>query len=100
AAAEGEIRAVRKTLLPQSGVVGTAVGLDRRHARQGLVISAIGQAANSAHEPTSILPAAQLVNLGFDVKKLDTLKAAVDQAGHAIQESQAKEIPVDKQQQR
>ena len=89
------------------GVVscGCAAGQVRHHglgraAVEGVAISALNQAANAAHEPASILPAAQFVDLGFDVKKLDALEAAVNQARHAIQKSQAKEIPIDEQQKR
>jgi len=89
-----------EALLPQAGVIRTAVRLNRRHARQDLFVSAIGQAADSAHEPASILLAAQLVDLGFNVKKLYALKAAINQAGHAVQKSQAEEISVDEQEQR
>ena len=99
-AAQGKVRAVGKALLPQAGVVRTAVRLDRGHPRQRLFISAIGQPADSAHKTASTLPAAQFVDLGFDMKKLHALKPAVDQSRHAIQKSQPEDISIDEQQKR
>ena len=42
----------------------------------------------------------QLINLGFDVEKLNPLKPAVDQAGNAIQKSKAKNVLVKEEQNR
>ncbi len=56
--------------------------------------------AVAASQQLHALPAAQLVDFGFDLKKLDSLKAAINQARHTIQESQANKIPVDEQQKR
>src|ERR1700683_5484899 len=42
----------------------------------------------------------QFVNLRFDVKKLDTLKNAVDQSRNAIKESHAENVLIEKERER
>src|SRR6202012_4618598 len=75
------------------------MGLDRRHSRQRLMVATIGQATNAAHGKGSILLVTQFVNLGFDMKKLDSLKAAINQAGNAVHKSSTKKIFIQKKQQ-
>src|SRR4029077_2917348 len=95
AATQTNIRTIGKSSFPQAGVVRSAMRLDGRHTPQSFLVPAIGQPAYPAHT-SSALPgvSAQLVNLGFDVKKLHALQATVNQSGHTIQKSKAEEILV------
>jgi hypothetical protein len=40
----------------------------------------------------------ELVDFGFDVKKLYALQAAINQPGNAVEKSQAKDVLVEKKQ--
>jgi hypothetical protein len=42
----------------------------------------------------------QLVDLGFNVKKLYALQTAIDQPGDAVEKSQAKNVLIEKEQER
>ena len=60
------------------------------HARQRFPIPAIHDAAYAAHAAKSSFVrrlSFQFVDLGFDVKELYALQAAVDQSGNAIQKT-------------
>src|ERR1700726_4033468 len=56
AAAEANVGTIRKSSLPQTGIVRAAVGLHARHAREHFSVSAIGESGNSTHDRASCYP--------------------------------------------
>src|ERR1700744_1932959 len=68
--------------------------LDIGHAGQSFRVAAIYQAADSAHKLGCHPRGTKLIDLGLDVEKLDTLKRAVDQAGNAVQKTEARNVLV------
>jgi hypothetical protein len=79
--------------------------LDVRHPRQRFPISAIHHTTDPAH--AWLIPLRfvahfcfQFINLGFRVEHLHRLKAAVDQARDAVEESKAQKIPIAEEQDR
>ena len=59
AAAQPDVSAIGETPLPESGVVGTAMRLHVRHARQRLPVAAVHESANAAHTSAPPPPAAR-----------------------------------------
>jgi hypothetical protein len=76
--------------------------LDASHARQRLAVAGIAaetyEPADAAHESGCLPQGAQFVDLRLNVEELDSLKNAVNEAGNAVEKTEAREISVQKKQ--
>ena len=95
-AAQPDVCTVGKALVPKTGIIRSAMRLNRVHARQGLPIAAINDAANAAHEE-SVLSQLEFVYFCFDMKKLYALQGTINQPRNAVHKAQPERVFVDKE---
>src|ERR1700676_3012094 len=97
-ASQTNVATVRKTPLPQPGVIRTAMSLHVRHPSERICITPIGEATDSAHR--SVPPHLQLVDFRLRVKHLHRLKRAINKAGNTVEKPETKHIAIKKEQYR
>src|SRR5258708_38289522 len=80
--------------------------LDLSHPRQRFPISAIHHTTDAAHSRLVLLRAfsellcLQLIDLGFRVKHLDSLKSTVEESWDAVQKSPSQKVSIEEKQKR
>src|SRR5579871_1114016 len=104
AASKPHVRSIRKSAIPHSRVIRSAMRLHARHPHHRFPVAAIDHTTNAAHWLERFLLSRclnpQLVNLCLDMKKLYALQAAVNQSRNTIEKPESKDISVEKEQNR